>query len=72
MERYLNLDGDSGVTYYQIADTSITVWFNRNGKSYTYSYYKAGKIHVENMKRLAESGSGLNAYINRNVKYSYD
>ena len=70
MERYLNRSGNSPITYYQIAETSITVWFGR--KAYTYSYRKAGSYHVENMKRLARSGSGLSAYITRNVKYSYD
>lgn len=70
MEKYLNRNGNSPVSYYQIAETSITVWFG--SKSYTYSYRKAGSYHVENMKRLAISGSGLSAYITRNVKMLYD
>lgn len=70
MERYANLSGNSPITGFQIEDRSITVWFGY--KTYTYSYNRAGSMHVENMKRLAKSGSGLSAYINRNVKYLYD
>jgi len=72
MEQYLNRSGNSPVTYYQIEETSITVWFKGTSGSYTYSYRKAGSHHVENMKRLAIIGSGLSAYITHNVKYLYD
>lgn len=72
MERYLNKSGNSPISYYQIAESSITVWFNGSSRSYTYSYRKAGRYHVENMKGLAISGSGLSAYITKNVKYLYD
>jgi len=71
MERYLNMRGNSPVTHYQIADSYIIVWFG--SKSYTYSYDgRAGKVHVDNMKKLARSGSGLSAYINQNVRKDYD
>lgn len=72
MERYLNRSGNSPVTYYQINDLSITVWFKGASSTYTYSYSKAGSMHVENMKKHAISGSGLSAYITQNVKFSYD
>jgi hypothetical protein len=36
------------------------------------SYKKAGSTNVENMKILAKSGSGLSAFITKNVKYLYD
>lgn len=72
MEKYLNRSGNSPVTYFQIADDNITVWFKGAARSYIYSYKKAGRAHVEKMKGLAISGSGLSAYITRNVKYSYD
>jgi hypothetical protein len=72
MERYRNIDGDSGVSHYQIEDTSIIVWFSGTARSYTFSYRKAGQTHVEKMKKLAVSGDGLNSYINRNVKKLYD
>jgi len=67
MEKYKNRRGNSPITHFQIEDTKITVWFNRN-KPYTYSNNKAGKRHVEKMKTLAKSGSGLCAYITQNVK----
>ena len=72
MEKYLNRSGNSPVTFFQIADDNITVWFKGAARSYRYSYKKAGRAHVEIMKGLAISGSGLSAYITRNVKYSYD
>lgn len=70
MTRYLNRSGNSPVTSYQIEETCIIVWFG--AKSYTYSYRKAGSVHVETMKELARRGSGLSAYITRNVKFLYD
>lgn len=52
-------------------EESITVWFN-GGKSYSYSYHKAGENHVESMKSFARNSSGLSAYITRNVRFKYD
>jgi hypothetical protein len=72
MERYSNIGGDSGVSAYEIGTDYIKVKFSGNGRTYTYSYQKAGSYHIENMKRLAQSGNGLNSYINRNVKNLYD
>lgn len=72
MQRYVDIDNDSGVVGYDIHQTSITIWFEGTAKSYTYSYSVAGPIHVERMKQLAISGEGLNAYINNNVKYRFD
>jgi len=71
MERYLNKDGNSGVRYYEIESERIIVRFS-DGSQYSYSYRKAGQRHVEQMKLLARSGSGLNSYIMRNVRFSYD
>ena len=72
MEGYLNRSGNSPVTYFKIEDDIITVWFKGAARSYTYSYRKAGRMHVENMKVLARNGSGLSAYITKNVRYLYD
>jgi hypothetical protein len=72
MERYRNSGGDSGVSAYEIGSDYITVKFSGTAKTYRYSYRKAGQNHVENLKRLAQSGSGLNAYINNHVKFLYD
>ncbi len=51
MDRYKNLDGDSGVVGYEIADTSITVGF-RDGSIYLYTYQSAG---AENIERRLEN-----------------
>ncbi|MFV8282723.1 hypothetical protein ACNKXS_14330 [Christiangramia marina] len=72
MERYRNSGGDSGVNAYEIGGDYIEVKFSNTSRTYTYSYSKAGRNHVEEMKNLAKSGSGLNGYINRYVKYLYD
>lgn len=72
MQHYRNSGGDSGVSAYEIGTDYIAVKFSSTAKVYTYSYRKAGHTHVENMKRLAQSGSGLNSYINRHVKHLYD
>ena len=71
MERYANLNGNSGVIAFEIGNTWIKVQFT-TGLPYTYSYRKAGEIHVERMKVLARKGRGLNSYIMLNCKYSYD
>ena len=70
MTRYLNRSVNSPVTHYQIEDTYIIIWFG--GKSYTYSYKKAGSANVETMKVHARRGSGLSAYITRNARFLYD
>jgi len=72
MEGYKNLGGDSGVSSYEIGSDYIRVNFNGGYKTYTYSYRRAGKNHVEQMKILALNGYGLNGYINSYVKYLYD
>lgn len=72
MERYRNSGGDSGVSSYGIGSDYIIVKFTGTFRTYRYSYRKAGQNHVENMKRLAKSGSGLNSYINRYTKKLYD
>jgi len=72
METYRNRNGDSGVSVYEIGADYIKVKFSGTFRTYTYSYRKAGNTHVDNMKRLAQSGSGLNSYINRYVKHLCD
>lgn len=71
MQHYLDVNGDSGVEFYEIGPDYIDVKFKR-GSVYRYSYEIAGKHHVENMKALAKSGDGLNSYIMRNVRKLYD
>ena len=72
MEKYKNLGRDSNVESYEIGIDFIRVKFNRTTKIYSYSYRRAGRDHVEQMKILERNGSGLNSYINRNVKNLYD
>ena len=72
MERYLDLDGDSGVVAYEIGETYIKVKFNGTYKIYTYSYRSAGANRVEDMKQLARNGNGLNSYIMRYAKNLYE
>jgi len=72
MERYTNIGGDSGVYAYEIGIDYIEIEFDGTQRTYTYSYRKSGRIHVEQMKVLAKSGSGLNSYINKYFKFLYD
>jgi len=71
METYQNLAGDSGVSAYEASAEQIKVQFD-SGKTYTYSYRKAGRVHVERMKALAGEGRGLNSYIKKNTNFLYD
>lgn len=72
MQIYRNNGGSSGVSAFEIGSDYVRVLFKGNGKVYQYSYGRAGRNHVDNMKNLALSGSGLNSYINQNVKNSFD
>ena len=71
MEYYANMRGNSPVIGYEIESNKIIVWF-KGGRPYSYSYHKAGASNVEMMKRLARNGSGLSAFITRNVRFLYD
>lgn len=71
MENYRNLGGKSGVKAFEVGGDFIKVKFNDNS-IYLYSYRKPGSHHVEKMKILAKNGSGLNSYINLNVKFTYE
>lgn len=71
MQIYKDIDHDSGVRGFEIAPTSITVWFDGTQKAYTYSYQSAGQTNVEHMKKLAAAGEGLNAFIDTHVKFKY-
>ena len=66
MEPYRNLNGNSGVESFTIADDSITIRF-RDGPTYVYTYDRPGRSHVERMKTLAREGRGLSAYISQHV-----
>lgn len=72
MIRYGNLNGDSNVEAYEIGANYITVKFFGTWKTYTYSYCSAGRENVEEAKRLARQGYGLNSFIMREMKYDYE
>lgn len=72
METYQNVNGNSGIAGYEIGDTYIEVEFADTESVYRYSYKSAGRENVEEMKRLAAQGHGLNSFINRRVKYLYE
>jgi len=70
MQPYANVGGNSGVRAYEIGPDWICVQFS-DGSTYLYTYQSAGYANVEEMKRLAMQGWGLNSFINRVVKYKY-
>lgn len=70
MERYANRSGSSGVSGYEIGSYYIWVEFT-TGSIYEYTYSSAGTANIETMKGLAKNGSGLNSFINTNVKKRY-
>jgi len=55
VERYLDIDGDSGVAGYEIGPDYIRVTF-KDGSVYLYTYSSAGSNNIEEMKRLAAVG----------------
>ncbi|MBQ4536929.1 MAG: hypothetical protein II994_04860 [Lachnospiraceae bacterium] len=71
MQPYGNLGGNSGIVAYSIGADCIDVQFS-SGAVYRYSYKSAGVNKVEDMKKLALKGMGLNSYIMRYAKYDYE
>jgi hypothetical protein len=71
MEVYLDVDGDSGVEAYEVGGGFIRVRF-KSGTEYLYTDKSAGAENIEEMKRRAAAGDGLNAFIIRYVKNSYE
>jgi hypothetical protein len=70
MERYKNLGGNSSVAGYEIENDFIKVQF-MDGSIYLYDSSRPGSYHVNNMKKLAKNGQGLNSYIGTEVKKNY-
>jgi hypothetical protein len=66
METYENSTGRSGVISFEITADSISVYF-KGGNVYLYNSTKPGTNHVNRMKDLAQSGSGLNSYIKKYI-----
>jgi len=70
MDLYRDTNGDSGVDAYQIGDSFIRVRF-KDAAVYLYTNESAGVDNIQQMKKLAQSGDGLNAFINKHVKKRY-
>ena len=70
MQRYLNRSGESGVVAYELGPDSIAVRFV-DGSVYVYDASQPGVAEVDEMKRLAQAGRGLSAYISRVVRENY-
>jgi hypothetical protein len=69
-QRYQNLQGDSGITYFASGPDWIAVQF-KGPVVYVYDGTRPGKTHVEQMKALAIAGRGLGTYISQNVGANY-
>lgn len=70
MKRYRDRNGDSGIARYEYGPDWIRLEF-KTGSAYEYTRESAGAEHIEAMKRLADSGDGLNAYLNRHAHESF-
>ena len=69
MKPYGDLNNNSGIIGYAIDDydTCMDIEF-ANGGIYTYRRSNVGEANFAVMKALAIAGSGLNAFINKNVR----
>lgn len=70
MERYRDSTGNSGIAAYAIAKNSIEVEF-KDGGLFLYDVRSTGRANIEEMKKLARAGNGLNTFINRFVRDRY-
>ncbi|MBN2857659.1 MAG: hypothetical protein JXN63_04590 [Candidatus Delongbacteria bacterium] len=72
MKPYPDINGDSSVLSYMIGEDYIILKLMGIQHVFVYSYKKAGREHVEQMKVLAQLGDGLDKYVNENVKDLHD
>jgi len=70
MERYRDVDADSGAVAYEIGPDFIRVQF-ADGSIYLYTNASASPKNIDRMKQLARAGEGLNNFININVRKGY-
>ena len=72
MTPYRNFSGSSNVLSYEATEESIHVVFKSGThRNYLYSTLRPGKAAVEEMKRLAAIGRGLNSYISSIIKSNF-
>lgn len=72
MISYKNLNGNSNVKCYNISENYIDIEFYNTPLVYRYSNGVPGRQVLNELKRLAIQGYGLNSYINRYVKKNYE
>lgn len=70
MFHYRNLGGKSGVSEYDTGPDWFLIKF-KDGSMYLYTVKSTDPSHIQNMRQLAEMGSGLNSYVNRLVGNQY-
>lgn len=70
MEMYKDAGGNSGIRAYELGYDSVLVQFS-DSSTYEYTSDSAGHNNLALMRNLAIQGSGLNSFINRNVKFKY-
>ena len=70
MENYKDVNRDSGIAAYEFGADFIRVKFKDNAV-YLYTNLSAGNENIAKMEVLAQSGDGLNSYINKFVKKKY-
>ncbi len=71
MESYRNLSGTSGIAAFELGSDFVRVRFLDNSV-YLYSCRSAGRGNIDQMKRLAVAGRGLNTFINTAVRKAYE
>ena len=70
MKLYQNKAGNSGIKAYESGDDFIRLEFV-DGKVYEYNSIEPGTEHVDEMKKLAQSGNGLATYVNKYVRGNF-
>lgn len=70
MDKYRNLNGNSGVSAYSISNDSITVKFV-DGATYLYTVKSTGHENNNAMKAFAHAGRGLSTFIATHVRDQY-
>jgi hypothetical protein len=72
LQLYKNHHGNSGVVSFESGNDFIKIRFKHSPVVYVYTFALPGRMHVEEMKRLASDGYGLATYISQNVKKNFD
>lgn len=70
MERYRDLNRDSGIHTFEIGSDFMVIEF-KGGSTYLYTYQTASRGNIEQMKTLAIGGKGLGTFINKYVREKY-